>query len=202
MIYLFKNTRNTLIKIGFSDNPEVREKALKKECMEGGRDYGSSMIRVYKGTRKDEAFLHARFRSKRQWCEWFWLNEADIEAIDFLYADERPVIRTEILSSLNRMIEMLDQEELSSLKTSVLRLEATGLKLSESLALVQEEASQKDLLAMLGGGNATLLSNYHTLGKVALKHGGLAEEVAPEDARLALLTLASYAQQTGGKQVL
>jgi Meiotically Up-regulated Gene 113 (MUG113) protein len=74
-IYLCKNNRNGLIKIGFSHNPRHREATLQSEEPE------VSFIHVMPGNWADEQAIHARFKYQRQRGEWFRLSETDIQSI-------------------------------------------------------------------------------------------------------------------------
>ena len=72
-VYLFRNARNGLTKIGFSSSPHFREKILRSEEPEG------EIIVLFKGTMKDEKCLHARFRHLHFRGEWFRLSPAEIK---------------------------------------------------------------------------------------------------------------------------
>lgn len=74
-VYLMKNSRNGLIKIGFSKDPKVREATLQSEEPE------VSLIFSEVGTMEYEAELHARFSDKRIRGEWFRLSCEEICSI-------------------------------------------------------------------------------------------------------------------------
>lgn len=80
-IYLMRNCRNGLIKIGFSSNPKFREKTLQSEEPE------IELIFKRKGSFFDEDALHSRFASKRVRGEWFRLSLDDIKSIQSETAD-------------------------------------------------------------------------------------------------------------------
>jgi len=72
-VYLMKNTRNGFIKIGFSKNPQFREKTLQSEEPE------IELLASIEGTIDLEKELHARFSAYRIRVEWFRLSEFEIE---------------------------------------------------------------------------------------------------------------------------
>lgn len=74
-IYLARNERNQLIKIGFSKNPKTRESTLQSEEPE------VRIIRTRSGTLKEEREIHFRFSTQRVRGEWFRLSEDDIDSI-------------------------------------------------------------------------------------------------------------------------
>ena len=74
-IYLMKDKRNGLTKIGYSKFPEFREKTLQSEVPE------IEMIYYNFGKLKLEKELHKAFSHKRIRGEWFELNVDDIEQI-------------------------------------------------------------------------------------------------------------------------
>ena len=71
-----KNLRNSYVKIGYSNNPIIREKTLQSEEPE------IQILFYHKATFKDEKFLHNHFDSKRLRGEWFNLNENDLRFIE------------------------------------------------------------------------------------------------------------------------
>lgn len=70
-IYLCRNARTGLTKIGFSTQPKVREGTLQSE------EPDISMIFVAPGTMKKERHLHGVFSTQRVRGEWFDLSELD-----------------------------------------------------------------------------------------------------------------------------
>jgi hypothetical protein len=74
-IYLMKDNRNGLIKIGYSKYPEFREKTLQSEVPD------IEMIYYNFGRMKLEKELHKSYNHKRIRGEWFDLNNNDIEQI-------------------------------------------------------------------------------------------------------------------------
>lgn len=74
-IYLIKNNRNGLYKIGRSKTPSIRESTLQSE------EPDISMILSFAGTSQLEKELHKRFADKRVRGEWFELSGIDIEII-------------------------------------------------------------------------------------------------------------------------
>lgn len=74
-IYLMLDRINGYIKIGYSKNPEYREKTLQSELPD------IEMIFQSKGTMKIEKLLHKSFNHKRIRGEWFNLDSSDIDAI-------------------------------------------------------------------------------------------------------------------------
>lgn len=70
-VYLMKNKRNGLTKIGYSTNPVVREATLQSEEPE------VVLIATHPGTKADETELHDRFIIHRVRGEWFRLPECD-----------------------------------------------------------------------------------------------------------------------------
>ena len=76
-LYLFRHD-NGLTKIGFSKNPEKREKTIQAE------DPRVHMLATRKGKLSQEARLHKIFAEKRVRGEWFDLNENDIDWLFFV----------------------------------------------------------------------------------------------------------------------
>jgi len=72
-VYLMKNTRNGYVKIGFSKNPQFREKTLQSEEPE------IELLISIEATIDLEKELHARFSAYRVRGEWFRLSEHEIE---------------------------------------------------------------------------------------------------------------------------
>jgi hypothetical protein len=80
-VYLMRNKRNGFVKIGWSINPEFREKTLQSEEPE------ITLIWKSDGTRAAEAALHFKFAAKRLRGEWFELSDADVEVIQSNFAE-------------------------------------------------------------------------------------------------------------------
>lgn len=74
-VYLMRNSRNGLVKIGFSKDPKVRERTLQSEEPE------IEMIWCVSGNRDKEEALHHQYRRCRVRGEWFKLSEAAINRI-------------------------------------------------------------------------------------------------------------------------
>jgi hypothetical protein len=74
-IYLCRNERNGMTKIGFSIKPRFRETTLQSE------DPDVRMIFTASGTIQTERALRDQFKDKRGRGEWFHLTEEDIESI-------------------------------------------------------------------------------------------------------------------------
>lgn len=74
-VYLCRNNRNGLTKIGFSRNPKQREYTLQSE------DPDVSMFATFPGTTRAERSLHEQFAGKRVRGEWFNLSDEDCETI-------------------------------------------------------------------------------------------------------------------------
>lgn len=77
-LYLMRNNRNGMVKIGISDEPRARESTLQSEEPE------IELLRYWPGTRTLERELHARFSLKRARGEWFRLDESDMDEITAL----------------------------------------------------------------------------------------------------------------------
>lgn len=78
-VYVMLNRRNGFFKIGYSTQPEFRERTLQSEEPE------IEMILFFPGTLKDEKELHRKYSSYRKRGEWFSINETHIEEIKSLY---------------------------------------------------------------------------------------------------------------------
>jgi hypothetical protein len=74
-VYLMRNSRNGLVKIGFSTNPKYREATLQSEEPE------VTMIFSALGTRRDERSLHHDYLEFRVRGEWFNLTDGQIAEI-------------------------------------------------------------------------------------------------------------------------
>lgn len=74
-VYLMRNARNGMTKIGWSKTPSLREKTLSSEEPE------ISMFAYWEGTVKNERDLHAVFRDYRVRGEWFDLSQPKIDGI-------------------------------------------------------------------------------------------------------------------------
>lgn len=74
-VYLMKNHRSGMFKIGFSKAPKYREKTLQSEEPE------IEMLHHFKGTMEDEKDLHAQFADKRVRGEWFSLTQEEVDAL-------------------------------------------------------------------------------------------------------------------------
>lgn len=74
-IYLMRNKRNGMTKIGWSINPEFREKTLQSEEPE------IEMIAKFPGSLEAEGELHTLFIDQRVRGEWFNLSEEQITEV-------------------------------------------------------------------------------------------------------------------------
>lgn len=81
-IYLMKDERTELIKIGRSLNPAFREKTLQSD------NPMIVLLCFWQGKKSDEKILHEEFKGKRFRGEWFELSDEDIQAIKGRYLDE------------------------------------------------------------------------------------------------------------------
>lgn len=75
MVYLMRNNRNGLIKIGVSSRPAYREKTLQSD------EPAIELVWVSEGGEERELELHARFANKRVRGEWFKLSGDDVRDI-------------------------------------------------------------------------------------------------------------------------
>ncbi|WP_422004855.1 GIY-YIG nuclease family protein [Roseivirga pacifica] len=80
-VYLMKEGSTVFFKIGFSQNPEFREKTLQSQKPD------ITLIETWKGDRKLETKLHKKFAEKRLRGEWFDLSESDIATL-YGYMDQ------------------------------------------------------------------------------------------------------------------
>jgi len=71
------------IKIGYSNNPEYREKTLQAEKP------SITLLAAWQGDMSDEKQLHQRFADKRVRGEWFHLDQSDILTINQYFAGRR-----------------------------------------------------------------------------------------------------------------
>lgn len=74
-IYLVRNNRNLLTKIGWSSKPSFREKTLQSEEPE------VEMIYMWPGSLSDERAIHTLYLDFRVRGEWFKLSETQISEI-------------------------------------------------------------------------------------------------------------------------
>ena len=74
-VYVMRNRRNGLFKIGFSINPRYRETTLQSEEPE------VELVTSHRGTLENEKEFHLLFSEKRVRGEWFKLELADIDSI-------------------------------------------------------------------------------------------------------------------------
>ena len=77
-VYLIKDTRTGLIKIGSSNNPERRLVELKNQY---DNEFLVLLAYVENVEQKLETKLHNKYRDKNRINEWFELTESDIEEI-------------------------------------------------------------------------------------------------------------------------
>jgi len=74
-VYLCRNNRNGLTKIGFSKVPDFRESTLQSE------EPDVAMLCQMRGTMADEKNLHKLYAKHRVRGEWFRLSQEDINLI-------------------------------------------------------------------------------------------------------------------------
>lgn len=79
-IYLAKNNRSGLFKIGWSTQPTVREKTLQSEEPE------VNIVRTWSGTMDVELQLHEEFSAQRVRGEWFRLSNGDLKLLEEICA--------------------------------------------------------------------------------------------------------------------
>jgi hypothetical protein len=77
-VYLMVNTETSLIKIGFSKNPEYRERTLHS------KEPSVFLIASWNVEKKKEKELHLKYKEKRIRGEWFRLTMKDLVEIDNL----------------------------------------------------------------------------------------------------------------------
>lgn len=75
-VYLMRNRRNGLTKIGFSKDPKYRESTLQSEEPE------VALLSAWRGTRATEEELHEQFSKARVRGEWFELDDVDCALIE------------------------------------------------------------------------------------------------------------------------
>ncbi len=74
-VYLCRDGRNGLVKIGFSTEPKFREKTLQSEVPE------VQMLFNFPGTMALEKELHRKYQAHRVRGEWFSLTENEVETL-------------------------------------------------------------------------------------------------------------------------
>lgn len=74
-VYLMRNARNGLTKIGYSVKPKVRENCLQSEEPE------IRLLAMFRGTGANEKELHRMFHGNRIRGEWFNLSDEQIATI-------------------------------------------------------------------------------------------------------------------------
>lgn len=79
-VYLMRNTRNGLVKIGHSSNPIVREGTLQSQEPE------VELLGHWPGTIDDEHELHEAYSTARVRGEWFKLTDNDVSEIKERFA--------------------------------------------------------------------------------------------------------------------
>lgn len=79
-VYLMRNLRNGLVKIGFSTNPKHREGTLQSQEPE------IQLLNKWPSTMANELVIHGWFSKKRVRGEWFALDDSDIERIERSFA--------------------------------------------------------------------------------------------------------------------
>lgn len=76
-VYLMYDRRTKLIKIGYSRNPEYRERTLQSD------NPMIDLLATFRGDRRAEKRLHNKFKSRRVRGEWFDLQQSHIEKIEY-----------------------------------------------------------------------------------------------------------------------
>jgi hypothetical protein len=80
-IYLMKDERTELTKIGHSKNPSYRERTLQSD------NPMIVLLGAWLGTQADEKMLHEKFAHRRFRGEWFELFDDDIQEIQAIFSD-------------------------------------------------------------------------------------------------------------------
>lgn len=78
-VYLMRDRKTKLIKIGYSKNPKQREKSLQVANPE------IKLIKHYSAFLSDEKQLHKLFSAKKIVGEWFDLSASDLQQIDVYF---------------------------------------------------------------------------------------------------------------------
>jgi hypothetical protein len=79
-IYIMRNERNGMVKIGISKSPKVRERTLQSQEPEITMVYCSQSTYSW----DDERAIHAHFLPKRVRGEWFSLSEEEISSVKWM----------------------------------------------------------------------------------------------------------------------
>lgn len=104
MVYLAKDYKSNLIKIGYSCQPNIREKTLRAENPE------VDIISILLGGRDLESKLHKQFKEKRIRGEWFALDSDDINLIISSYPNLSRKIEEKFLSfAAERLLETIKE---------------------------------------------------------------------------------------------
>ncbi len=85
-VYLMHDTQTGFYKIGYSQNPKVRESTLFSEKP------SIELIQAWKANTSEETELHEHFNKKRVRGEWFDLEKKDISEIEKKFADREVFI--------------------------------------------------------------------------------------------------------------
>lgn len=126
MIYLCRNKRNGLVKIGYTTNPTYREKTLQSEEPE------VFFEQIYEGTLDQEQELHRRFADRRIRGEWFELLPRDMDVIDAMLGDPDESIRQQLAEEFGKLILRFPPDELLSLLDQIRDVLVVGAKPSMS----------------------------------------------------------------------
>lgn len=95
MIYLAFDFKTTLTKIGFSDNPEKREKSLQTAAP------NLKFIFTAEGSENTEKQLHSKYKEYHVIGEWFNLDKDSITEIINQFAGKSSIIYSELVEKIN-----------------------------------------------------------------------------------------------------
>ena len=90
-IYLIKDRRTNLIKIGRSSDPHLRLKTLIRQDTLLPEINDFSLIFYWEDYAWKEGSLHRHFKDKRVRGEWFDLSETDINEVHNVYAEKESI---------------------------------------------------------------------------------------------------------------
>lgn len=94
MIYLGHDFKTGLTKIGFSDDPQTREKTLQTAAPT------LKIIAVADGTKTTEKELHHKYKEHHVILEWFAFNRTTIEMIIADFGDKSREISRELIEKI------------------------------------------------------------------------------------------------------
>jgi hypothetical protein len=103
-IYLMRNKKTNLFKIGFSKNPKKRKNTFRTA------DPNIEIHRQWFTSQKYESILKNKYKAKRVSGEWFLLDENDIKSIDKLMRSFSPTWADGLAKSIIKMIDNWDKK--------------------------------------------------------------------------------------------